>query len=61
MVYPILLPQLAGMAAPIPSATRLPYMTVSISAVEDRLHAERVKELAPRLLKTAREMSAFID
>jgi len=57
----IVMPGIAGMAAPIPSATRLPYMTVSISAVEDRLHTERVKELAPRLLKTARDMSAFID
>lgn len=57
----IVMPGVAGMAAPIPSATQPPYMTVSISAVEDRLGPERVKELAPRLLKTAREMSAFID
>ncbi len=57
----IVMPGIAGMAAPILSATLPPYMTVSISAVEDRLHAERVKELAPRLLKTAREMAAFID
>lgn len=57
----IVMPGISGMAAPIPSATRQPYMTVSISAVEDRLHADRVKELAPHLLKTARDMSAFID
>ena len=55
------MPGISGMAAPIPSATRQPYMTVSISAVEDRLHADRVKELAPQLLKTARDMSVFID
>jgi len=57
----IVMPGIAGMAAPIPSVTRSPYMTVSISAVEDRLHTDRIKELAPRLLKTARDMSAFID
>lgn len=57
----IVMPGIAGMAAPIPSATRAPYMTVSISAVEDRLHAERVQELAPQLLKSARDMSLFID
>lgn len=57
----IVMPGIAGMAAPIPSAMQPPYMTVSISAVEDRLHADRIKELAPRLLKTARDMAVFID
>lgn len=57
----IVMPGIAGMAAPIPSRSRSPYMTVSISAVEDRLHAERVKALAPHLLKTAQDMSHFID
>lgn len=57
----IVMPGIAGMATTIPSATRQPYMTLSISAIEERLHAERIKELAPRLLKTARAMSAFID
>lgn len=57
----IVMPGVAGMAAPIPSAMWPPYMTVSISAIEDRLTAARVKELAPRLLKTARDMSSFID
>ena len=57
----IVMPGIAGMAAPIPSATRAPYMTVSISAIEDRLHAERIQQLAPRLLRAAREMSACIE
>ena len=57
----IVMPGVAGMAAPIPSTTRAPYMTLSISAIEERLHADRIRELAPRLLKTARAMSEFID
>lgn len=57
----IVMPGVAGMAAPIPSATRTPYMSLSISAIEERLDAERIKELAPRLLKTARAMSAYIE
>lgn len=57
----IVMPGIAGMAAPIPSATRPPYMSVSISAIEERLHADRVKELAPRLLRTARAMSEYIE
>lgn len=57
----IVMPGIAGMAAPIPSTTRTPYMSLSISAIEERLHAERVRELAPRLLKTARAMSEYIE
>ena len=57
----IVMPGVAGMAAPIPSTRRPPYMTLSISAIEDRLSPERIQRLAPRLLKTARDMSSFID
>ena len=57
----IVMPGIAGMAAPIPSATRSAYMTISISAIEERLSADRIKELAPRMLKAAREISEFID
>lgn len=57
----IVMPGVAGMAAPVPSATREPYMSLSISAIEERLHAERVRELAPRLLKTARAISEYIE
>lgn len=57
----IVMPGVAGMAAPVPSATREPYMSLSISAIEERLHAERVRELAPRLLKTARAIAEYIE
>lgn len=57
----IVMPGIAGMAAPITSATQAPYMTVSISAVEGRLNIERVKELAPLLLQTAMNIREFID
>ena len=57
----IVMPGVAGMAAPVPSATVSPYMSVSISALEERLTVDRVKKLAPRLLKTVQAMSACID
>ncbi|MDT0469829.1 IclR family transcriptional regulator domain-containing protein [Streptomyces gibsoniae] len=37
----------SGMAAPIPSKTAPPYMTVTISAINDRLPPRRIDELAP--------------
>lgn len=55
------MPGVAGMAAPIPSATQTPYMSISISAIEERLNTERVKDLAPRLLKTAQAISEHIE
>jgi DNA-binding IclR family transcriptional regulator len=57
----IVMPGVSGMAAPIPSRTRPPYMALSISAVEERLSPERVLELVPHLLRTANDISAFID
>ncbi|WP_157264059.1 IclR family transcriptional regulator [Azohydromonas aeria] len=57
----VVMPGVAGMAAPVPSRTQSPYLALSISAVEQRLSPERVQALAPRLLATARDMSAFID
>lgn len=57
----IVMPGIAGMAAPVRSATQPPYMAVSISAIEERLGAERARELAPRLLETARQMANFIE
>lgn len=56
----VVMPGVAGIAACIPSLTSAPYMTVSISAVEYRLDAARVAEIAPRLLRTASAMQAFI-
>ena len=57
----VVMPGVAGMAAPVPSRTRMPYMALSISAVEQRLTPERVSVLAPRLLAAARAISDFID
>ncbi len=57
----VVMPGVAGMAAPVPSRSRSPYVAVSISAVEQRLDAGRVQELAPRLLATARDIGRFID
>ncbi len=56
----VVMPGIAGIAACIPSSSRTPYMALSISAVENRLDAERIRAIAPSLLKTARAMSAFI-
>ncbi|WP_255285505.1 IclR family transcriptional regulator domain-containing protein [Nocardia pseudobrasiliensis] len=50
----------SGMAAPIPSKTATPYMAITLSAINDRLPAQRVEELAPLLLEAAREAGAFI-
>ncbi|MFD7571183.1 IclR family transcriptional regulator [Streptomyces sp. NPDC059810] len=51
----------SGLAAPILSATVEPYMALTISAINDRLPPWRVDELAPLLLRTAREMTSFIQ
>lgn len=59
----VVMPGIAGIATciPSPSPSRAPYMTLSISASEYRLNTERIRDLAPLLLKTARAMSAFIS
>lgn len=57
----VVMPGVAGMAAPVPSRSRAPYMAVSISAVEQRLLPERVRELAPRLLEAATAIGQLID
>lgn len=57
----VVMPGVAGMAAPVPSRARRPYMALSISAVEQRLHPERVAALAPCLMAAAHAIGAFID
>ncbi|MER7394948.1 IclR family transcriptional regulator C-terminal domain-containing protein [Streptomyces sp. NPDC000151] len=42
-----LLPGVSGLAAPIPSATSDPSMAITMSAINDRLPPERIRELAP--------------
>ncbi|MFF8883568.1 IclR family transcriptional regulator [Streptomyces flaveolus] len=54
------MPGVSGMAAPIPSESAKPYMALTISAINDRLPPRRVDELAPLLLRTAREMTSYI-
>ncbi|MGV9821893.1 IclR family transcriptional regulator [Nocardia xishanensis] len=54
------LPGVTGMAAPVPSRTRQPYMAVTISAVDDRLPPERIRALREPLLAAAREMTSYI-
>jgi DNA-binding IclR family transcriptional regulator len=56
----LVMPGIAGIAAPVPSNTQTPYMTISISAVEQRLNAERIAAIAPRLLEAAQRISQFI-
>ncbi|MER8029901.1 IclR family transcriptional regulator [Streptomyces bauhiniae] len=54
------MPGVSGMAAPIPSETAKPYMALTISAINDRLPPARVEELAPLLLRVARELTPCI-
>ena len=56
----IVYPGVAGMAALVPSRTQRPYMAISISAVESRLTDKRIKELSPRLMAAAQEISDLI-
>jgi DNA-binding IclR family transcriptional regulator len=56
----VVMPGVAGMAAPVISRTQRPYMAISISAVESRLTPTRMGELAPHLLKAAHEISLLI-
>ncbi|RLL21812.1 IclR family transcriptional regulator [Acinetobacter chengduensis] len=57
----LVLPGVSGISTIIPSKNSLvPYMTVSISAISERLAPDRAKELIPELLKTAKKMSHCI-
>jgi len=56
----VVMPGVAGMAAPVISRTQRPYMAISISAVEARLTPERIAELAPHLLEAAHQISLLI-
>ncbi len=56
----MVMPGITGIAAPVPSNTQTPYMTISISAVEQRLSTERIASIAPRLLEAAQSISQFI-
>lgn len=56
----VVMPGVAGMAAPIHSRTQRPYMAISISAVESRLTPDRIAELAPHLIEAAHEISLLI-
>lgn len=55
----ILLPGIAGMAAPVPSQGE-PVLAVSISATSDRLPEQRYAELAPALLRAASDIAAIV-
>lgn len=56
----VVMPGVAGMAAPVLSRTQRPYMAISISAVEARLTPERMAELAPHLLEAAQDIALLI-
>ena len=55
----ILLPGIAGMAAPVPGQGE-PVLAVSISATSDRLPEQRYAELAPALLRAASDIAAIV-
>lgn len=54
------MPGVSGMAAPIPSKSSDPYMAITITAINDRLPPQRVRELAPLLLTAAQDIAEFI-
>lgn len=54
-------PTIAGVAMPVPPRSGLPYIAVSISAVESRLPPERVAALRAQLEVTAQRIAAFAD
>jgi DNA-binding IclR family transcriptional regulator len=56
----VVMPGVAGMAAPVASRTQRPYMALSISAVEARLTPERIAGLSPHLLEAAHQISLLI-
>lgn len=56
----LVMPGVAGIAAPIPSRSSEPYMAMSISAVEQHMPTARVPELKAILLRAVARMSAAI-
>jgi len=55
----ILLPGVAGLAAPVPSQGK-PLLAVSISATSDRLPQQRYAELAPAVLRAAADIATIV-
>jgi DNA-binding IclR family transcriptional regulator len=56
----LVVPGVSGVAAPIPSRTSVPYMSLSISAIDVRLPDERIPDLSRLLLDTAARMTEAI-
>ncbi|MCK8681435.1 IclR family transcriptional regulator [Streptomyces lichenis] len=54
------MPGVSGMAAPVPSAASDPYLAITLSGVNDRLPAARIRDLAPQLLEAAGELARYI-
>lgn len=57
----LVMPGLAGLAAPVPNPHGLPIAAVSISAVDSRLPPERAEQLAPELLAAARRIGDVVS
>lgn len=56
----VVMPGLAGMAAPIPVESGTPMAALSIATIESRLPRERAERLAPELLAAANRISAHL-
>lgn len=57
----LIMPGIAGIAAPIPHRGAPPIAAISISALDTRLHPSRAEELAPRLLATAARIGEILS
>lgn len=57
----IVMPGVAGMAAPVTVEGRPPYLAITISAVDDRLPRERAEALAPLLIDAVHQLSSIIS
>lgn len=57
----LIMPGIAGIAAPVPNRDGTPVAAISISAVDTRLSASRAEELAPRLLATAARIGEILS
>lgn len=56
----VVMPGLAGMAAPIPTQNGLSMAALSIATIESRLPRERAERLAPELIAAANKISAHL-
>ncbi|GAA1466416.1 IclR family transcriptional regulator [Microbacterium thalassium] len=56
----LVMPGVAGIAAPVPDPSGVPVAAISISAVEARLPRERAEQLAPQLMAAARRIAKII-